>query len=163
MVHMVQGRQHSVCTVCKPHGCQHLNHRDGVWDRLLTSIVTSFNALITGDELDSALNFRSLVAWHACVMLFIHGITSAKRTHEVRPAVLIRESSTQLLIYSLDTCVRYSTYLLIFMSQKGSMEALNFRVITPRACTRGKVIGCVVIVIVVVVSTKIAISRDVEV
>ena len=30
-------------------------------------------------------------------------------------------------------------------------------IITPRACARGKVIGCVV----VVVSTKIAISRDV--
>ena len=31
----------------------------------------------------------------------------------------------------------------------------------PRACARGKVIGCVVVVVfVVVVSTKIAISRD---
>ena len=38
--------------------------------------------------------------------------------------------------------------------------------ITPRACARGKVIGCVVVVVVVVVvivSTKIAISRDVGV
>ena len=38
------------------------------------------------------------------------------------------------------------------------------RMITPRACTRGKVIGCVVVVIVVVVvvvSTKIAIFQDV--
>ena len=42
--------------------------------------------------------------------LFIHGITSAKRTREVRPAVHRRESSAQLIIYSLDTCVRYSTY-----------------------------------------------------
>ena len=35
--------------------------------------------------------------------------------------------------------------------------------ITPRACARGKVIGCVVVVVVVVVvvSTKIAISRDI--
>ena len=32
-------------------------------------------------------------------------------------------------------------------------------VITPRACARGKVIGRVVVVV-VVVSTKIAISRD---
>ena len=30
------------------------------------------------------------------VHVFIHGITSAKRTCEVRPAVLVRESSTQL-------------------------------------------------------------------
>ena len=41
--------------------------------------------------------------------LFIHGITSAKRTREVRPAVLRRESSAQLIMYSLGTCVRYST------------------------------------------------------
>ena len=62
--------------------------------------------------------------------LFIHEIMSAKRTCEVRPAVLDRESSTQLLINLLDTCVSYSTYLLIFKSQKGSMEALNFEIIT---------------------------------
>ena len=35
-------------------------------------------------------------------------------------------------------------------------------VITPRACARGKVIGCVVVVV-VVVSTKIAISQDVDI
>ena len=35
------------------------------------------------------------------------------------------------------------------------------RVVTPRACARGKVIGRVVVVVVVVMSTKIAISRDV--
>ena len=58
--------------------------------------------------------------------LFIHGITSAKRTCEVWPAVLSRESSTQLIMYSLDTCVRYSTYIPIFKSQKGSTEALSF-------------------------------------
>ena len=59
--------------------------------------------------------------------LFIHGITSAKRTRELRPMVLVRESSTQLLIYSLDTGVRYSRYL---KSQKGSIETLNFLIIT---------------------------------
>ena len=62
--------------------------------------------------------------------LFIHGITSAKRTREVRPAVLHRESSAQLIMYSLDTCVRYCTYIPIFRSQKGSTEALNFLAIT---------------------------------
>ena len=40
--------------------------------------------------------------------LFIHGTTSAKRMREVRPVVLHRESNTQLVMYSLDTCVRYS-------------------------------------------------------
>ena len=42
------------------------------------------------------------MAQHVCyystrLALFIHGITSAKRTREVRPAVLVRESSTQLV------------------------------------------------------------------
>jgi hypothetical protein len=48
--------------------------------------------------------------YSARLVIFIHGITSAKRMREVRPAVLVRESSTQLLMYSLDTCIRYSTY-----------------------------------------------------
>ena len=55
---------------------------------------------------------------------------SAKRMHEVWPAVLIRESSTQLLMYSLDTSIRYSIYLPIFKPQKGSIEALNFFIIS---------------------------------
>ena len=58
-------------------------------------------------------------------------IMAAKRKREVRSAVPVRESSIQLVIYSLDTCIRYSTYnILIFKSQKGSMEALSFLVIT---------------------------------
>ena len=40
------------------------------------------------------------------MVLFIHGITSAKRTLELQPAVLVRESSTQILIYSLDIGIR---------------------------------------------------------
>ena len=38
----------------------------------------------------------------ARLALFIHRITSAKRTREVRLALLVGESSTQLLMYSLD-------------------------------------------------------------
>ena len=41
---------------------------------------------------------------------------------------------------------------------KERSKSKGVKVITPRACARGKIIGCV---IVVVVSTKIAISRDV--
>ena len=62
--------------------------------------------------------------------LFIYGSTSAKKTREVQPAVLRRESSAQLIMYSLDTCVRYSTYTPIFKSQKGSTKALSFLAIT---------------------------------
>ena len=50
---------------------------------------------------------------------------------EVRPAILVRESGMQLIRYSLDTCIRYSTYLLIFKSQKDSIGALNFLITTP--------------------------------
>ena len=50
---------------------------------------------------------------------------------EIQPAVLLRESSAQLIMYSLDTHV--STYSLIFKSQKGSNEALDF------------LIGCIII------------------
>ena len=89
---------------------------------------------ITGDELDSAiqlLNIGLVSAWYivcARLPLFIHGITSSKRTREVWPAVLVRESITQFVMYSLDTCVRYSTY--IYKSQKGSIKVLNFLAIT---------------------------------
>jgi hypothetical protein len=62
--------------------------------------------------------------------IFIHGMTYAKKMREVRPAVLVREGNTLLVKYSLDIRVRYSTYLPIFKSQKRSIEALNFHIIT---------------------------------
>ena len=57
------------------------------------------------------------------IAIFVHEIMSAKRTHEIRPVVL---SSTQLLVYLLDTGIRY---LPIFKSQKGSIKALNFPIV----------------------------------
>ena len=104
-----------------------------------TSIVTSFDASVTGDELDSAVqlpNFRSVVALRAaCSMhdaiysarlalhVFIHGIMSAKRTREVRPVVLIGESSTQLLM-------GYRHQILYILTDfQVSIEALNFLII----------------------------------
>ena len=36
----------------------------------------------------------------------------SQRTHKIQPATLVRESNTQLLRYSLDTCISFSTYLL---------------------------------------------------
>ena len=79
-----------------------------------------------------AHSVRAIHVYSTRLALSIHGITSAKRTLEVRPAVLRRESSAQLIMYSLDTCVRYSTYNIIpiFKSQKGSTEALSFLAIT---------------------------------
>ena len=47
-------------------------------------------------------------------------------------------------------------YTTVLMSDLG-------QIITPCACARGKVISRVVVVVVIVVSTKIAISRDVDV
>ena len=64
---------------------------------------------------------------------FIHGLQLRKPRERVKSdllAVLVRESNMQLLKYSLDIRVSYSTCLPIFKSQKGSIEALNFLIIT---------------------------------
>ena len=54
-------------------------------------------------------------------------------------------------------------YTLSGYYQNCSLQTMvQIGIFTPRACAKGKVIGCVVI-IVIVVSTKIAISRDVGV
>ena len=50
---------------------------------------------------------------------------------ENAPPVLVREGNTQLVRYSLDIRIRYSTYSLIFKSWTGFIEALNFLIITP--------------------------------
>ena len=44
-----------------------------------------------------------------------------------------------------------------------ALKEVDAQINTPCACARGKVIGCIVVVVVVVVGTKIAISRDVGV
>ena len=62
--------------------------------------------------------------------------------------------------------VVYMEKVIQALQQVSAARLLNFsmEIITPRACARGKVIGRVVVVVVVmVVSTKIAISRDVDV
>jgi hypothetical protein len=66
--------------------------------------------------------------YSARLALFIHGITSAKKMREVRPAALISEGNMLVVKYSLDTQVRYST--LKFTDFQGSIEALNFLIIT---------------------------------
>ena len=53
-------------------------------------------------------------------------------------------------------CIKSLDSLRLLLVQSQALHVL----ITPRACARGKVIGCVVVVV-VVVSTKIAISRDI--
>ena len=68
--------------------------------------------------------------YSAGLFIYIHGITSTKRMREVRPSLLVREGNMLLVRYSLDTRVGYSAYSLNFKSQKGSIEALNFCMIT---------------------------------
>ena len=71
--------------------------------------MTSFDASITGDELDSTVYsvaselqvgrgmVRSVRAIYSTrLALFIHGITSAKKTRDIRPAIFVGESSPQL-------------------------------------------------------------------
>ena len=67
------------------------------------------------EKLDSTVQFQfSSVAYCSwCVLYieqgslynYIHGIMSAKRMHEVRPLLLVRESSMQLIMYTPDTGV----------------------------------------------------------
>ena len=79
-------------------------------------------------------------AIYSARLAFIHEITPAKRMCEVRPVVLV---SIQLLsICSIHASDPLHTYQ-FFKSQKGSMEALNYLIITPLACARGNVIGFV--------------------
>jgi hypothetical protein len=114
---MVKGRQHSVHIRCSTREMESLdlesdksrcsNHRD---------------------ELDSAVQLpklRSVVLWTPSYIYIQDYVRQ-----DVRPAILVRESSTQLMMYSLDICIRYSTYLPIVKSQKGSIEALNFLIVT---------------------------------
>jgi hypothetical protein len=75
----------------------------------------------------------------SCIVVMVHVVkgrqhsactvdidTRERVKTEVRPAVSVRasEGNTLLvkLLYSLDTSVRYSRYLLIFKSHKGSIE-----------------------------------------
>ncbi len=67
----------------------------------------------------------------------ITGYTAALRDQNGDRDPVIQSTGTyqrkllaQLIRYSLDTGIRFSTYLLIFKSQKGSSEALNFRITT---------------------------------
>ena len=73
IVHMIQGRQYSVLNVQVTSISVPQSQR---WSLPKTdSRPSSFDASITGDELDSTVqlpNFRSLVAWHvACMILYI--------------------------------------------------------------------------------------------
>ena len=57
---------------------------------------------------------------------YIHGIRSAYRTREVRPSLLVRESNTLLVRYSLDTRARYSTYFTKFQVPEGLHRGPEF-------------------------------------
>jgi hypothetical protein len=130
-VHVVKGRQY----ICSAH-IRWPIRGDGVWDRLSTLKATNLDASITEMNLTAQLlySFQNSDRWDRWVVdgvLYIaHASYRDYISQEVQPAILVKESSTQLIRYSLDTCVRYSTYLLIFKSQKGSIEALHFLVIT---------------------------------
>ena len=63
-------------------------------------------SMLLSKEMNSTAQYSMTRAINSArLALFIHRITSAKRTREVRPALLVGESSTQLLMYSLDMYV----------------------------------------------------------
>ena len=116
MVHMVKGRQYSAniiqaTSIPAPQSLR--------WSLRLTLNLNTdnfqsqeTNSTASEHQVGRSMAHSVRAIYSTRLALFIHGITSAKRTHEVRPAVLCRESSTQLVMYSLDTgtCIRYSTY-----------------------------------------------------
>ena len=125
-----KGRHYSGYTVYLAYWCWCLSRRLDLdpWESEWLKF-RSFNHR----ELDSADRSGSTLLmvcaiYSAGLYLYIHRITSAKRTHEVQPSllVLVREGNMLLVMYSLDARIRYSTYSLIFKSQKGSAKALNF-------------------------------------
>jgi hypothetical protein len=91
-----------------------------------------FQSFNHGEELNTTVQLQIMVRaiYSAGLSIYIHGITSDKRTREVQPLLLVREGNTLLIRYLLDTRVRYSTYSPNFKSQKGSIESLNFCIIT---------------------------------
>ena len=68
---------------------------------------------------------------------------------------LIRYSGTEFESYN--SHFPYIASIFLCMPQPSGKAGHALSVITPRACARGKVIGCVVVV---VVSRRIALSRD---
>ncbi len=76
---------------------------------------------------------QSIVArtrFYICVLYIVAmGLRKPRKRMKFGQRYLSEKSSSQLMRYSLDTGVRYSTYVPIFKSQKGSSEALNFLII----------------------------------
>ena len=64
--------------------------------------------------------------YSAGLSIYIHGITSAWRTREVRPSLLVREGNTLLVRYSLDTRTRHSTYFSEFQVPEGLHRGPQF-------------------------------------
>ena len=85
--------------------------------------MTNLDASITEKTLTMQDSFQSEIGRVVDGVLYIvHASYRDYVSQEVRPATLVRENSTRLVRYSLDICVRYSTYLLIFESQNGSIS-----------------------------------------
>ena len=104
MVHVVEGRQYNTYTVQATSMPAPQLQR---WSLRLTLIMTSFDAhnhrrqtqqrsIASERQVDRGM-VRSMHSTILYSALLIHRITSAKRTSEVRPVVLVRESSTQCI------------------------------------------------------------------
>ena len=100
-------------------------------EKIIISILNRNASII---EMNLTVNYsfqssdQSDHGWHA-ILYIVYIAQASYRDYvrqEVQPAILARESNMQLIIYSLNKCVRYSMYLPPIKSQKGSIEALNF-------------------------------------
>ena len=70
------------------------------------------------EELDSAVQFQfgPVIRCSWCMLYIAQGSTAAKRTHEVRPSLLVRESSRQLIMNLLEAGIFDTLHTYRFLS-----------------------------------------------
>ena len=120
MVRVVEGCQHSAHIRCS-------NHRDGVsrpqkWPILVLQEQRGTWQCITASKVQIGRIVDSLLYIEQASYIYVQDYVR----QEIWPAILVRESK----VFTGYIRFWYSTYLPIFKSQKGSIQALNFFIIT---------------------------------
>ena len=124
IMHVVKGCQHSMHILCPSRGVGVSRPRKWQISMLQSQRWTWQHSTASKVQISRVMDGMLCIAQASYIYIRDYVM------QEVWLAILVRENSTQPIMYSLDTCVRYSTYLPIFKSQKGSIEALNFLIIT---------------------------------
>ena len=112
MVHMVKGRQYRAYTIQATSIWAPQSQRWSLRPTLnLNFQLQETNSTASEHQVGRGMAHSVRAIYSTRLALFIRGITSAKRTREVRPAVLRRESSTHPVMYSRDSYMRQILYI----------------------------------------------------